>query len=55
MTTLRAPSRWELEMQSIPVSPPPITITFLPAAVISVPGAGVRDGRPSWAATQRLR
>ena len=55
MTTLRAPSRWELEMQSMPVSPPPMTITFLPAALISLPGAGARDARPSWAATQRLR
>ena len=39
-STLRAPSRLEFEMQSIPVSPPPITITRLPAAVISVPGCG---------------
>ena len=42
-------------MQSMPVSPPPITITRFPAAVISVPGSGARDGRPSCAATQRLR
>ena len=30
-------------MQSMPVSPPPITITFLPRAVISVPGSGARE------------
>ena len=39
----------------MPVSPPPITTTRLPAAVISLPGAGSRDGRPCGAATQRLR
>ena len=33
-------------MQSIPVSPPPTTITRLPAAVSSVPGAGGFDGPP---------
>ena len=40
----RAPSRSALPTQSAPVSPPPITTTSLPAAVISRPagGCGVR-------------
>ena len=55
MTTLSARSRCELEMQSMPVSPPPITITFLPSAVILAAGSVSRNGRPWLAATQRLR
>ncbi len=46
--TEAAPSRCELPTQSAPVSPPPITITCLPAAVIG------EAPSPS-PATQRLR
>ena len=46
--TEAAPSRCELPTQSAPVSPPPITITCLPAAVIGE----VPSPLP---ATQRLR
>jgi hypothetical protein len=44
-----APSRIELPTQSAPVSPPPMTITFLPLALIEV--SPVRVGSD----TQRLR
>ncbi len=46
--TEAAPSRWALPTQSAPVSPPPITITCLPAAEIAFSGAGAP-------ATKRLR
>ena len=35
-----APSRWALPTQSAPVSPPPITITCLPAAEMTAPARG---------------
>ena len=41
----RAPSRSALPTQSAPVSPPPITTTSLPAAVISRAAAGCGDAR----------
>ena len=51
-----APSRIELPTQSAPVSPPPITTTCLPAAVIAgSSGAGIAGAGPIWPATQRLR
>ena len=54
-----APSRWAFATQSAPVSPPPITITSLPAAVIT-PGPEGGSGAPgiigpSSRATKRLR
>ena len=55
MITDSAPSRRALEMQSIPVSPPPTTTTRLPAAVIAFSGGVARAGRPCDWATQRLR
>ena len=42
-------------MQSIPVSPPPTTTTRLLSALITRPGGVWRKGRPSAAATARLR
>ena len=39
-----APSRWALATQSAPVSPPPITITCLPAAVIGRSAGGGASG-----------
>ncbi len=51
-----APSRSELPTQSAPVSPPPITITCLPAAVIARGGGAATLGAgPNSPATQRLR
>ena len=56
----RAPSRCEFATQSAPVSPPPITTTCLPAAVIDVVARGRRRSAgvvpaPSSRATKRLR
>ena len=50
-----APSRQALDMQSIPVSPPPTTTTRLPAALIAVSWAPGQCRRALRAATQRLR
>ena len=53
-----APSRSALETQSMPVSPPPITTTRLPAAVICALGvlgdASLRLGDPAVAAVEVL-
>mmetsp|Transcript_18873 Transcript_18873/g.47876 ORF Transcript_18873/g.47876 Transcript_18873/m.47876 type:complete len:327 (-) Transcript_18873:5192-6172(-) len=38
-----APWRSEVPMQSVPVSPPPITTTFLPAALMNLPSASLES------------
>ena len=54
-----APSRCAFATQSAPVSPPPITITCLPAAVITASPSGAAGAPgicgPSSRATKRLR
>eukprot|EP00966_Prymnesium_polylepis_P215920 4998751-Prymnesium_polylepis.1 len=44
---VRVSQRWrsDVPMQSVPVSPPPITITFLPAASMKLPSYLRAEGR----------
>jgi hypothetical protein len=42
-----APWRFDVPMQSEPVSPPPMTTTCLPFAVIVPPGAAVFSSSPA--------